>query len=88
MDVRAKVTSKGQITIPLTVRKKMGLKTGDTIIFKENDEDVMTVVQEKKESPFAKYRGIGNPEIDSGLKSINKYIREIRNFDPDDPNVK
>ena len=33
----AKISSKGQITIPVSVRKKLKLKTGDKIvIFEEN----------------------------------------------------
>ena len=32
----AKVTSKGQITIPLTIRNLLGLKTGDKVFFKES----------------------------------------------------
>lgn len=32
----AKVTSKGQITIPLTIRNLLGLKTGDKVFFEEN----------------------------------------------------
>ncbi|MEL3905425.1 MAG: AbrB/MazE/SpoVT family DNA-binding domain-containing protein [Treponema sp.] len=31
----AKVTSKGQITIPLTIRNLLGLKTGDKVFFEE-----------------------------------------------------
>ncbi len=34
MDV-AKVTSKGQITIPIDIRKKLGVKEGDKILFLE-----------------------------------------------------
>ena len=35
----AKITSKGQITIPKDIRKKMNLKTGDKILFfEENDK--------------------------------------------------
>jgi AbrB family looped-hinge helix DNA binding protein len=33
----ATLTSKGQITIPIEVRKKLGLKTGDRIGFIENE---------------------------------------------------
>jgi len=33
----AKVTSKGQITIPRDIRVKMGLKEGDKIVFFEED---------------------------------------------------
>lgn len=31
----AKVTSKGQITIPVEIRKKLGIKNGDKILFIE-----------------------------------------------------
>ena len=33
----AAVTSKGQITIPIEVRKKLGLKTGDRVRFVEGE---------------------------------------------------
>lgn len=88
MNVEAKITSKGQITIPLEVRKKLGLRPGDKIVFEEKgDENGMTVRPAKKESPFAKYRGIGNPGIGTGLEAINLHIREMRGYDPDDPSV-
>ena len=32
----AKVTSKGQITIPLMIRKLLQLKTGDKVFFEES----------------------------------------------------
>lgn len=32
----AKVTLKGQITIPLTIRNLLGLKTGDKVYFEES----------------------------------------------------
>lgn len=37
MNVRAKVTSKGQITLPKAVRDRHGIKAGDTIEFVEQD---------------------------------------------------
>jgi len=33
----AKITSKGQITIPITIRRKLNLKDGDKIAFIEKD---------------------------------------------------
>lgn len=32
----AKVTSKGQVTIPIEIRKKLGLKNGDKVLFMED----------------------------------------------------
>lgn len=38
----SKVTSKFQATIPLAVRRKLGLKPGDAVVF-EIENDVVTV---------------------------------------------
>jgi hypothetical protein len=32
----------------------------------------------RTESPFTRYRGIGNPGIDSGKRSLKKRLRESR----------
>lgn len=40
MDI-AKVTSKGQITIPIDIRKKLGVKEGDKILFLEEEGRVV-----------------------------------------------
>lgn len=34
MDVAARVTSKGQITVPKAVRDALGIRTGDAIVFR------------------------------------------------------
>jgi AbrB family looped-hinge helix DNA binding protein len=34
VDVRAKVTSKGQVTIPASVREALGLREGDEVVFR------------------------------------------------------
>ncbi|MFY9939342.1 MAG: AbrB/MazE/SpoVT family DNA-binding domain-containing protein [Silvibacterium sp.] len=73
----AKITSKGQITVPNEVRRALGVHPGDRIGFEERDGE-MRVVPIRSESPFAKYRGIGNPRIGSGRKAIVKWLRELR----------
>lgn len=42
MQQLSKVTSKYQATIPLTVRRKLGLKPGDAVVF-EIENDTVTV---------------------------------------------
>lgn len=37
----AKVMSKGQVTIPINIRKKLNLKEGDKIIFIEKDGNMI-----------------------------------------------
>jgi antitoxin PrlF len=77
MKKQAKVTSKGQITIPWEVRRRLGVRTGDRVLFEE-DESGMRIRAVSEESPFAKYRGIGTPGIGRGRKGIQKWLRELR----------
>ncbi|MCL2512506.1 MAG: AbrB/MazE/SpoVT family DNA-binding domain-containing protein [Oscillospiraceae bacterium] len=37
----AKVTSKGQVTIPVSIRKRMGIKDGDKLLFIEKPGGVV-----------------------------------------------
>ena len=37
MDTQAKVTSKGQVTIPKSVRDALGLRKGDELLFRVQD---------------------------------------------------
>jgi len=37
MDVQARITSKGQITIPKVVREALGVAEGDTVLFRVED---------------------------------------------------
>ena len=77
MKKEAKVTSKGQITVPREIRRRLGVRTGDRLLFEE-DEDGVRITAVRKESPFTKYMGIGNPGIRKGRKGIQKWLRELR----------
>ncbi len=77
MEKEAKITSKGQITLPLAIRRAMGVQPGDTLLFQADSEGVK-VRPVRKKSPFAKYRGIGNQGIGSGRKAIHRWMREMR----------
>ena len=42
MDVAARITSKGQVTVPKSVRDALGIETGDEVVFRvEGDRAVM-----------------------------------------------
>ncbi len=73
----AKITSKGQITVPVKVRQALGVKEGDRLVFEQNGGE-MTVRPEKRESRFAKYQGIGTPGIGKGREAVIKYVRSLR----------
>ncbi|NWF76547.1 MAG: AbrB/MazE/SpoVT family DNA-binding domain-containing protein [Nitrospirae bacterium] len=52
----AKVTSKGQITIPKKVRDKLGIESGERISFIEKN-GIFYIKKAVKESPFDKWVG-------------------------------
>jgi antitoxin PrlF len=77
MQKQARITSKGQITVPREVRRMLGVRAGDRLLF-ESDGKGVRVRPVRSKSAFSKYRGIGNPEIPSGRKSISRWLREMR----------
>ena len=64
----AKVTSKGQVTIPKKVREGLGIRPGDELDFVE-DRRGYRLEKHMKASPFKKYRG---------------YLKHLAGRDPDD----
>lgn len=42
MNLTAKITSKGQVTIPVAVRKKLGIRTGERITFDYSQPGAVT----------------------------------------------
>lgn len=77
MQKRARITSKGQITVPREIRRLLGVRPGDGLLF-ESDDSGTRVRPVRAKSPFAKYRGIGNPGLPSGRKAIVQKTRELR----------
>ena len=77
MQKEATITSKGQITVPREVRRVLGVRTGDKLLF-ESDGKGVRIRPIRNRSTFSKYRGIGNPDIPSGRKRIGKWLRAMR----------
>jgi antitoxin PrlF len=83
MKKQAKVTSKGQVTVPREIRRRLGVRAGDRLLF-EDDGDGVRVTAVRKDSVFEKYAGIGNPGIGKGRKAIQKWLRELRGHEDDE----
>jgi len=77
MQKQARITSKGQITIPREVRRLLGVRAGDRLVF-EGDGKGVRVRPVRTKCAFSKYRGIGNPGIEPGRKAIGRWLRELR----------
>jgi len=76
----AKITSRGQITIPIDIRKKLGVKEGDKVIFIEDAGRI--IVANAAKITFAKMRTTFSGEAERlGLKNeqdIVALVDEVR----------
>lgn len=61
------ITSKGQVTIPISIRRKMGLKTGETVKFSINNMGKVVI---EKNDWKAGISGLGK-EVSAHLKKQN-----------------
>ena len=82
MELKAKVTSKGQLTIPKEVRRALGVREGDSLVFDMDDdgEEVRVRVARKPVS-FADYEGAWREGKGMSLEEVNEYMRELRGYD-------
>ncbi len=46
--VRAKLTSKGQLTVPKDVRERLGLKSGDRVVFEFEGDSVRLKAESRR----------------------------------------
>ncbi|GAA5504062.1 hypothetical protein Dxin01_03830 [Deinococcus xinjiangensis] len=72
---RAKVTSKGQITLPKAVRDLLGLETGSVVEFTESGETVTLAPAARKRRSF--HESIGTLAPPEGL-SAEEYVSQMR----------
>ncbi len=77
MQKRAKITSKDRITVPLAIRRALGVRAGDVLLFEE-DKTGVRVRPVRVKSPFEKYRGISNRGIGSGKTAVIRWTRAMR----------
>jgi len=76
----AKITSKGQVTIPVDVRKKLGVKKGDKILFIEEAGKIYILNSSMEALREAQSAFAGEAER-AGLKNegdVNSMVKEIR----------
>jgi len=76
----AKITSRGQITLPIDIRKKLGVREGDKVVFIEDQGNVMVFNAAK--IAFANMREAFKGEADRlGLKDekdVADLVDEVR----------
>ena len=72
--MKAKLSSKGQVTIPKSCRDQLGLKTGSVLDFEAVD-GALIVRKVQTEDVFQKWRGRG--QLPGGL-SVDDYLAAVR----------
>ncbi|MGC9966974.1 MAG: AbrB/MazE/SpoVT family DNA-binding domain-containing protein [Syntrophobacteraceae bacterium] len=75
--ITAKVTSKGQITLPKKIREKLGVRPGEDVGFEEKD-NLLVISKVVTKSPFDKW--VGTLKHLRGQRS-DDLLREARGHD-------
>lgn len=80
MRCEARVSSKGQVTVPREIRRALRVKQGDILVF-ETDETGVHLRARKPTSAFAAYAGIWRVGGGLTVEEINAQLREMRGHD-------
>jgi len=78
MQKQSKITSKGQITVPIEVRRLLGVRAGDRCFSRATATAYISgpfATTRKAHSPNTRHRQSRHP---SGKKAINRWLREVR----------
>ena len=70
------ISSKGQITVPLEIRNRLGLKQGDRVEFVVENNHTTIRPARGPGNPFLKY--VGALPAFSGVQEINAWVRSLR----------
>jgi len=72
------ISSKGQVTVPQEVRRRLGLKEGDRLEFVVEGDHTIIRPARVGGNPFEKYAGaLGT--FPGGQNEINQWVDELRN---------
>jgi antitoxin PrlF len=80
MKAVAKITSKGQITIPLEIRKMLGVDTGDYLEFNTKGLNV-EIKPQPQANPFRQFRGTERTGKGKSLTTLQAESSAERGWD-------
>ena len=76
------ISSKGQVTIPIEVRHRLGLNEGDRVEFVFEEGRTYLRPAQPERNPFESF--VGCLPVFSTRKEINAWIREMRGEDEEE----
>ena len=71
------VSSKGQLTVPQEIRKRLGIEPGDRVEFVPEEGRTVIRPARSEANPFEKYIGIADP-FPGGEEGIKAWIDDMR----------
>lgn len=74
--MKTTITSKGQVTIPVAIRKKLKLDAGTVLDFDEDADHLRAAVVVARQVPIRQLIGTGKDRI--GKKSSLQWLDEMR----------
>jgi len=77
---KSRISSKGQITLPMQVRERLGVGSGDQVEFYFDGERTVVKPVRPEGNPFEKWIGIAKDRVPADFDPI-AWQREIRGWD-------
>ena len=77
MAFQSRLTSKGQVTVPVEIRRKLGLRRGDKVEFRERGAEAVIARATEPKSPFDKYVGVLRGK-QKRHKTSKEWMAELR----------
>jgi len=74
----AKVTSKGQMTIPASVRAAIGVRTGDKVLFVRADDGTISLYGSNMEALRMAQEGFEGAAEEAGLKTPDDVVDLVK----------
>jgi AbrB family looped-hinge helix DNA binding protein len=82
MEKRATITSKGQVTIPVAIRKALGLKEGDNVVFevdaRQRDEPAPMVARIRPAPDLLALAAVAPPRRSRKAEPWTEVRRTVR----------
>jgi antitoxin PrlF len=78
------ISTKGQVTVPKEIRKRLGLRVGDRVEFVARGHETIIRPARRAGNPFEKYAGaLGT--FPGGIAEVNAWVRSLRDEAPEKP---
>ncbi len=86
----AKLSANGQITVPAEIRRLLGLKSGDKILFMENSNGEITISNASAQAIYKAQQAFEGVAEELGVYNeddVQKLVNDVRYGDRKDENI-